>query len=416
MEAANRFLNQNTPNKFDRFVFWACIIDTMFLPSVWFVAIPYTMPLVFYWAYRRHRYLNRLTEYRRFRTMLILMIFSTFLGLSVQAEFLYNNIVYLVLFTTMFLIYFMFTYYINRYNFSVKKPVFWFIIFIVFLAVLFNIDKSLYQSFKIFWNPRSNASINVASFDDFKGYRYSFIYWDPNNLAYLMNALILYIFLNENTNSFVKVVAVLSLLFVLISCMSNGGFITLYITIALIIIFKVRDFLRGSLNFRLTPISILIFVFSITLIAFSIPKVSDFKKSDVAIESYERMEKNSADPRIKIWKELIDNINFIDYLAIGKGGTTIVNGKSFAPHNGHFFWILGYGFISYYIFMYIIFRKRKITPIKNYVWIIPLLFGFTVNVLLGEIKLMGVFFLLLACSTSPLYLHNNNSYNNSIDA
>lgn len=411
MSRVSEIANNIRPTRFDKFVFWACIIDTMFLPSVWFISIPYTMPLIFYWASKRQYYLNGQKEFKLFKFMLVLMFFSTLLGLILNSEYIYKNIVYIILFTTMFLYYFLYKYYISRYNFSAKTPLLFLMSFIVILAILFNIDKSLYQNFKVFWNPRSNISINAAAFDNFQGYRYSFIYWDPNNVAYLMNAIVLYLFLNERTNLFVKVVAFFSLLFVLISCMSNGGFITLGISIAIYVIIISRDFFKSRINFRISPILFLMFVSSVALIAYIIPKIPDFQETVVAIESKERLESNSGDSRIRIWEELIDNVNFIEYVIIGKGGTTIVKGGEFAPHNGHFYWILGYGFISYYIFMYLIFRKRKITPIKNYVWIIILLFGFTVNVMLGEIKLMGVFLLMIACSTSPLYLFNSSRNN-----
>jgi len=86
-----------------------------------------------------------------------------------------------------------------------------------------------------------------------------------------------------------------------------------------------------------------------------------------------------------------------------------VDGSKFSPHNGHFYWILGYGFISYVLFMYLIFRKRKRTGLKQYIWVLSILIGFTVNILLGEIKMMGIVMLLVACSSSQKYLEARDS-------
>lgn len=407
MKSINYFDNTNLPNKFDKFVFWACIIDTLFLPSVWFIAIPYTMPLIFYWAIKRHRYMTKNKEYRMFLIMMALMLLSTILGFYIAPEYLYPNITYILLFCAMFLYFFMFSNYINRNNFSVKKLLLIYIIFIVLLAILFNIDKSLYQAIKIIWNSRSGININESTYESFKGYRFSFTFWDPNNIAYLMNAIVLYLWSNEKSSIFVKIMSLFALLFVLVSCMSNGGFTIFIISSIIFILLRIISLLKGQITLRVTHLSIFMFIITLGLIIYIVPKIPIFLKSDVATESMDRMENNSADPRFKIWTEVVENTNFIEYILIGKGGVTLLKGSKFSPHNGHFYWILGYGFISYYIFMYIFFRKRRITPLYKYVWIIPILFGFTINIMLGEIKLMSISLLLVACSSSPLYLYNS---------
>ena len=98
----------------------------------------------------------------------------------------------------------------------------------------------------------------------------------------------------------------------------------------------------------------------------------------------------------------MQHVDFWEYLLIGKGGVTLVDGVSYAPHNGHLYLILNYGFIAYFIFMYLVFRKRAGQTLETYIWILPIFIGFSINVMLGEIKLMGVVMLLLVCCESRL--------------
>lgn len=402
-------------NKFDKFVFFTCVIDNLFLPYFWLISVPLTMPLVFYWFIKRQSHLNKNNEYKLFRIMLIIMCFSSVIGFLIAPEFLYKNIVYLITFTLIFLYYFIFTYYINNSRFNVNNFLIVFIIFVDVLAIFYNFDKALYQNIKLFWNFRSNAF--DSSYTGFIGYRYSFIWMDPNNIAYIMNALVLYLWCNNNTNFFVKTFSLFSLLFVLVSCMSSGGFIAFIICASLYLLSIVINLLKGNISFkvRITLINYILFVISVLLILYIIPKIPVYLQTNTALESLERIENNSGESRFIIWKRILNNIDFFEYLRlliVGNGGVTLVDGVKVSPHNGHLYWIINYGFISYCIFMYIVFRKRRVTPIKNYIWIIPVLIGFTVNVMVGEVKLMGIVFLLIACSTSKKYLNNSFEYEN----
>jgi len=394
--------------KFDKFVFWACVIDSFFIPYVWFISIPYTMVLIFYWFIKRHKSLAGGTAYKMFRIMFVIMCLSTLFGYILAPEYIYKNTVYLIQFTSIFLYYFMFSNYIKKYNFNIKSLLVLFIIFVVILAILFNIDTNMYYKFLLIWNARSGAASNDIDYLGFIGNRYTFIWMDPNNIGYMMNAVVLYLWCNEKTSFFIKVFSILSLIFVLVSCMSNGGFITLGIDIGLYLIVRVLQIFKGKLIFhnKIKLINILLFMVTIGALIYIVPKIPEYFQTSVVNDSFERMNNNSGDSRFIIWEMVIKSVNFSEYILFGKGGEILINGYSFRPHNGHFYWILGYGFISYFMFMYIFFRKRRITSLEKYIWVIPILFGFTINIMIGEIKLMGIFSLLLACSSSKLYLNN----------
>jgi len=409
----NDFMKNISENRmllFDKFVFYTCIIDCLFLPYIWFVSIPYTMPLLLIWFITKTRDLNNdiryKSEYRLFVILFIFMILSTVFSFILAPQYAYKNVVYLIMYTAMFLYYFMFLYYIDTYQFKIKNFMILFILFVVILATFYNFDKSFYHNVILFWNRRSGITMNDTLYQDYVGYRYAFIWMDPNNIGYMMNAIVLYLWCNEKTSFFIKTLSLLSLFFVLVSCMSNGGFLSFGIGFGVYVIVKVFEFLKGNHNkkYKITAINILLFLITLFVLYKIIPQIPNYLESGIAMESFERITSNSGESRFVIWQTLIESVNFFEFILIGKGGVTLVDGTRFAPHNGHLYWILGYGFIAYLIFMYLVFRKRKVTSIKKYIWIIPILIGFTVNVLLGEIKMMTIIMLLIACSSSTKYL------------
>ena len=391
---------------FDKFVFYICVIDHLFLPYVWFITVPYSLPIILIWLLKRYSNIKQNKEFLLFKLMFAFMIISTVYGIVITPQYSYKNIVYLIQFTCMFLYYFMYLDYLARYNFRAKYILVAFMVFIVILAILYNMDKSLYHNIKLFWNRRSGISTFGKTNEGFEGYRYSFIWMDDNNVGYMMNALVLYLWCNEKSSFLIKICSLCSLLLVLISCMSNGAVIAFGISIGLYLITTIIRINRMNKHkkYLITPLKIFLALASIIIVYVIITKIPDYMKTSIVRESLERMKSNSGESRIIIWRDTISKMNFVEYILIGKGGITIVDGYLIAPHNGHLYWILAYGFISYVIFMYFLFYKRKITKFREYIFIIPIFFGFTINVLLGEIKMMGIILLLIACSTSSKYL------------
>lgn len=405
---AEKQQSQLKDERFDKFVFYACIIDNLFLPYVWFVSIPYTLPLLYVWIFLRFNSIAGYREFKVFLSMFLLMVFSTLFGCLSTSVYLERNIVYLIQFTTMFLYYFLFKYFIDRYPFRAKQFLILFVLFVIAMAVLFNLDKSLYHTVMLFWNRRSGISINENLYEDYVGYRYSFVWMDPNNIAYMMNAILLYLWCNEKTSFFLKTCTLISLLFLLVSCMSNGGFVTLGISAVLFLFAEIYSVIKEKRRkrYRVRVMDLILFTMTVLVVVLVLLQIPEYMETGIALESMERVRSNTGESRFVIWRYIIDHVNFFKYLILGRGGVTIVDGKSMAPHNGHFYWILGYGMIAYLEFMYLVFWKRRITPLKKYIWIIPILLGFTINVMLGEIKMMGITLLLIACSTSKRYLEN----------
>lgn len=398
--------NQVT-NKWDYYVFVFALIDTLFLPYFWLVTVPLSLPVVIYWAIKRIKILNYNVEFKMFRVMVLLMIFSTVLGSVIAPSHSYDNIIFLIKYLYVFILYFNFSFVIKNNNIKIKKYLLAFVFFVLVFAILYYLDKSLYQSLKNIWNYRANIFV-VENYRNLIGYRYSFIWMDPNNIGYMIVAICLFLFSNEYTSFSEKVLILGSSIIIIIATMSNGAFLSLGIGIsAYLITIITRIFkIRTKIKIKIRLLNYLLFIALIIVGIYLIPKVPDFLNSTIAIESFERISENSGDSRFRIWTRVLQNIKWYEYILyifIGTGGVTLQGGQSISPHNGHLYWIMGYGLISYYIFMYIIFRKRKFTPISKYVWIIPVFIGFTINIMIGEMKLTAILMLLVACSSNYSY-------------
>jgi hypothetical protein len=98
--------------------------------------------------------------------------------------------------------------------------------------------------------------------------------------------------------------------------------------------------------------------------------------------------------------------NIFLYILAGEGNTLFINGMPFSPHSGHLMFIFGFGFISYYMYMYLIFRKTKAQKWQDMVFIIPFLLCFTINIGIGELKYAAITYMLIAYSRNKSIDHN----------
>ncbi|UOO37546.1 hypothetical protein IZU99_09905 [Oscillospiraceae bacterium CM] len=359
------------------------------------------MPVVLYWFIKRYAAVSQRREWRLFVLLLFLMGVSTVLSFFLNPAHIYDNTTLLVELLMMFIYYFMFAYYAERYPLRVKGVLIGFILFVTAFAVVYNVDKSLYQDIKFIWNPRMATAWMTT---DFTGYRFGFFWMDENNIGYMANAVVLFILCHEKTSLFTKALLLGALTLIVISCMSSGALLSTVISVGLYMVYSVWRFITGRVTFRWRLTNVVLFVLLAVILYFLIPRIPDYLGGTVAQESFSRIAGNSASSRLSIWKNILQQANFFQYLLIGQGGDTFLNDAKISPHNGHLFWILAYGIISYVIFMVMFFRKRKTTPPAGYLFMIPIWIGFTINILLGEVKLAAILALLVAlsCGSRPM--------------
>ena len=386
--------------KWDDYIFWFAVIDILFLPYFWLVSVPLSLPLVLYWAVKRKSQFKDSAEYKIVNFMFILMIFSTIIGSVLHIDNTYENVIFLVKYYYIFMVYFLFKFNFTSKDINLKKILMLFVVFVLVLAIAYYVDKNLYQSIKTVWNYRSNFFVSER-YIGLVGYRYSFIWMDPNNIGYMLSSVVFFLFTNEKVSFFTKIILLISLIVVLISTMSNGAFLALIITFGTYITLLLVNIVRLKIKTKTKPINVILLFASLFLVMFTVPQIPNLLGTNTAIEAIERIQSNSGDSRFLIWTYILENTRLFEYLLlffIGKGGVTLVGVRELAPHNGHLYWILGYGFISYLAFIYVVFRKRKNTPFIKYIWIIPVLIGFTINTMIGEMKLFGLLMLLVAKS------------------
>lgn len=216
-------------------------------------------------------------------------------------------------------------------------------------------------------------------------------------IGYIIIAI--YTFLCCNISFSISRFLTLSLLivFCLILIMSSGSWICYISSFCLILIFNIKR------RFSLTKLFFVLTLFGLVLCLFL---VVDF----TFLEEYmnlalDRFESNSSDSRTKIWIDFLENKNIFQYVLWGNGSNIYIDGLLRRPHNGHLYLIYAYGFVAYIMFLFM-FRKRFHTTWKEYAFMLPLLFGFTINVGINEQK-----FFLIAILLYTQYLTLNSKKN-----
>jgi hypothetical protein len=394
---------------FDTIVFYACIIDILFLPYIWFFTTNYSLIILSLWVLKKYKSVAYGKEFKLFLLFTILMLLSTIISFIIfpaqidETQVWVENIKRFLQYITCFLYYFFFSYYFNHYYVSIKKPLLFFVFFGVILAVIYNMNMSLFTNIKAIWfNKDAFSQIYLESKDYMM--RYNFIWTDPNNPAYAFVAVVTFLICNEKSNILMTVILIFSLIFLLISAMSSGAVLSFAIVCLLItMLILTKSLITPSKIFKKVRLRhIIIISMAIVLLFILYSQFLSFLQSDVALESIERMQTNTGETRFEIWQSILKSENLLKYVLFGTGATVIVDGQVRATHSGHLYLIIGYGFIAYFIFMYIVFRKRKQTTWLSYVFIVPLFIGFTINTIIGEQKFLILIFILITAASSTL--------------
>jgi hypothetical protein len=79
-------------------------------------------------------------------------------------------------------------------------------------------------------------------------------------------------------------------------------------------------------------------------------------------------------------------------LPLGRGYSLFQDGDSFRPHSDHLRLLYSYGVIAYLATIYLLFRRLSSAPLL----VLPALIAFSINSLIDDNKLMGLFLSLLA--------------------
>lgn len=397
---------KNNREKVDKFVFYFSIVDILFLPYIWFISTNYSLGIVAIWALINIKNITKMREFRISVFLTIFIIISTVISFFCYPSELktgytvwISNIKMAMQYMSYFLYYIMFVYVIKKYqDIKIKKILLSFLGFAVILAIIYMVSRTGFANIKTFWNRVDSFTIWYKEGKAIQ-YRYNFIWTDPNNPAYAFVALMVYLLLNEKVNMLERLYILASTIFLLICSMSTGGALCFFIAIICLVIFDVipnRAKVKKKIN-KQNKKKILLLVASLIVILFLVILV--LSKTDLYRESTKRIFGNAdegSSSRISIWKKIIKNSNIFHNVIFGTGGTQVIfkDGTMLAPHNGNLYFIYAYGMIFYILFMYEFFRKRKNVKLRNYLFVIPIFIGFTINTIVGEQKFMILYILL----------------------
>ena len=391
-----------TREKQDKLIFTFCLIDMLFLPYFPLITVAYSMPLVYFWWLCRRRSLRKVPEYKLILIAITMISVSTVFSYVQFPSNIKDNTVYLLEMSAVFLYYIMFKYYVDNYDVDLEKWLFLFVLFVGAFAVIYNVDKAMYQSLKYIWNARMGTAWSTTAF---RGYRFGFVWMDENNIAYMINTIAFFLIVSTRVSSIKKLIVFGVNLLVVISTMSNGGrnsLILVWLAYLPYLLFHNRR-IRNPFRRYVSVHSIVSFVVIVALICIAAKYIPQYFNSTVFLESQERVSENSLESRLSIWTSVAEGANWLQCILWGSGGRTMVAGVPRAPHNGHFYWILSFGMIVYVIYMYIFFRKRRNVAYKDWLSIFPFFLGFSINTMVGEPKVNEIIAVLVAYMSSPIY-------------
>ncbi|UUX35241.1 hypothetical protein [Fundicoccus culcitae] len=277
---------------------------------------------------------------------------------------------------------------------DLRKFLIAYICFIFILATIYFFSPAAYFNIRSFWT----LSDNVTLTDSLLISRFTGTLSDPNNQATVINAVLIFLFVNYKEKNFISFILLLMSGFICVTTLSLTGILIYAITVIIYVISLSSKFINNFTNIKVNIFALLLVI--IIVIPSSFFSLEKLINSNLFETFVYRFSINSADSRFSRWEIVLENKNFFAALFFGDGGTMIINGGSFRPHNGHFHLIFNYGFIAYLIFMWLFFRIRtNFRNIKYYLFMIPFFIGFTVNVGIIDFR----FYTILALLTANYY-------------
>lgn len=383
---------------FDKMVFYFSIVDSLFLPYFWGIAIPYSMPIVFLWGILRF---SRLTNMKMFKIsilLVVLVIVSTVIGSLINDNDISNNISRaLVLIKGIFLI-FLYLYIKknsgDKYLDIIGKFLFAFILVVFIIFCLYMISADLYNEFRDFYNPRSMSySVDIYS----NTYRYGYLWSDPNNIGYMVNGVMLFLFCMKKISLIKKILIFLCVTMITIGSMSTGGVIAECISILFLVYynFNLKKIKFNRKVTKKTFYGIVVVLLAVAIGGMQMDKVLSSQIFEGMILRQE-MKIEEGDGRSEIYDYVISNVDWWQYVIWGMGGRTVINGHFRSPHNGILYLIIAYGMLSAIIFLFILLKKEKVITWQIWSWRVPVFLGILLNIMITEDKIMSIISLMIA--------------------
>lgn len=390
--------NSFAVSKVDKFIFIIVALDTLFFPYIRFLSVSLSMIILPLWFLFNARKVKVTNEFGLFIALSLLVTLSVMFSFIVfpDASFLGANIRNSIILIYGFVFYFFYRFFFDNTGRSIARILNWYIIFGFSLAVIYLINPSTYFLVRSFWTMSGNV---IEITDGLSIHRYTGTFSDPNNASIAFVAVLAFLLFNTSQSIFKTFLLIAMTGVIVAATMSSTGFVLYGITL-LFLVFR-RIFNREFMVFKKSTIIYIILLLALSPVIYF--AIESFLSSQTVQIAFDRVDDNSMSSRFNIWSTLLASENIFKYLLIGTGGSVVVEGLSFSPHNGHLHLIYGYGMVAYVIFLILFFRKRKSSTFASYFFILILLAGFTVNVAIYEIRFIGLMAILIGAYASYSY-------------
>lgn len=405
----------NSISTIEYFLFYFAIADVLFLPYSHLLAITLSQILVFIWFLLKQITRVKLSQYesdvRRFglfSTLVILCTVTSFLFIpSFHLQDGYReNIMRAIQMISSFGYLFFFSYVMRKIKFRWDIVLFIFVIYSSIWAVIYVFDFPTYLSLKRFFNPYDSFLGFLSDLENYD-YRFSFIWTDPNNIAYAICGVLIMLVTWKQYNLLSEALITICALLICILCRSTGGWLSFAYSIIILGVVQQKK------SYNLSPMTRFVRgTLAIIVILASMYVVLKYVLPQQAIDqSVNRLTSKGDDiSRITIWRRLFeDKADLLPmYLVYGSGYQVYVDGFPYNVHNGHFLLILAYGMIAYIAYILLLFRKPKNVSWLGYAFLVPFILAITINTFIGEAKAVGLMMFLIAIMrTQTGYLSTN---------
>jgi len=382
--------------KLFRYIAYFALIDLLMLPYFPLLIMPYSLPIVLLALVVLGKVKVRKFYFYSVVIVSLLMMLSvmTAILLGKAPEFLREDFLRVLQFLTTFL-YFFYFYAVAKYLSTrvIKRIMIVAVVYILLIAIGFLINPS----FLVALRQHLYTATVYRSGDILEHLRFTYIFSDPNTTGYFFLMLILFM-LAYFKNTFVQSILLLaSAVLVAILTQSVGAVVSLAVA-AIFVLFK--GFIRsnGRSIFKAVVLAIGLCIILLIFVHFTFPDIV----LAVSRSFNMFMERVMANPiASRLWKYPYATSNFIPFLW-GQGYTLLgPDGSIFRPHSDHIRLIYSYGVIVYAMFISCFFRKIFQ---DRYLFLFPAFMAFSVNTLIDEQKLFGLFLVLLALTDQMQYV------------
>lgn len=384
--------------KQDDLLFWFSVVDILFLPYFTFMSISYSVPFILVWLLLNYRELIRGRERKYFFIMLFCMVASTLISpfytqpLRFETTFV-TSLKRLVQYISCFGYYCFFRSYFKKNKVDIEKLLFWFVIYVFIFSILFLVMPQEYAEIKLMIHPADNHTRRYLAGSVY--YRFNYLWTDPNNIAYLIDGIIFYIWLNSKMSMTKKILITVMGGSIMLTTASNGGLIIYGLVIAILLLRYITYLIKNA-KMKLSNIVIWCFFACVLIFCLSNENIRLYIQVELFDKLVDRLNYYLSSGNVSggRGKDLETALEYINPLLLLVG----VGKEGFSSENGHIYWIGMYGLPAYVCYMYIVFSNFRMVSWKKYIWILPFFVAFTMNIAIGEFKWFAIYLMILAYS------------------